>query len=69
MFNKLAQWMALQETADKHSENAMAALRAIDMKDKVVNWQLLRIARREGDISDFVLTVSESKAFDIDVEE
>ena len=69
MLNKLAQWISLQETADQHSDNSIAALRAIDAKDTLVNQHLLQIARREGDISDFLLVISESKAFDLDVEE
>lgn len=69
MLNKLKQWIALNEIVDEHSNNAMAALHAVDHTNKVVNGHLLRIARRESDISDFALFVSESKAFDIDADE
>ena len=67
---KLDQWLSLQETVDRHAETAHAALVAIDTKkDRLVNRHLLRIARREGDLADFLLHVSESKAFDIFREE
>ena len=68
--SKLNQWLVLQETVDRHAVTAHAALVAIDAQaDRVVNRHLLRIARREGNLADFLLHISESKAFDIFREE